>query len=68
MRLLGIGGDLFFQHGVIPAQGDGVLVIYVSVLEGVVSVLGQILNHLGEVCLNEVYHGVLLGIEALQGP
>ena len=62
----GVGGELLLQHGVLPAQGDGILVVRVSVLEGHVSLVAQVLNCLGEVCLDEVYHGFLLRVEALQ--
>lgn len=62
----GVGGELLLQHGVLPAQGDGVLVVSVSVFEGVVSLLAQVQNCLREVRLNEIYHSFLLGIEALQ--
>lgn len=64
--LLGVADELLFQHGVLPAQGDGVLVVCVSVFEGVVSLHAQVQNCLCEVCLNERYHSFLLGVEALQ--
>lgn len=62
----GVGGELLLQHGVLPALRDGVLVVCVSVFEGHVSLVAQVLNCLGEVCLDEVYHSFLLGVEALQ--
>lgn len=58
----GVGGELLLQHGVLPAQGDGVLVVRVSVFEGAVSLVAQVLNRLGEVCLNEIYQSFLLGV------
>lgn len=62
----GVRSVLLFQHIVLPAQGDGILVVCVSVFDGIVSLLAQVVNSLGKVCLNEIYHSLLLGIEALQ--
>lgn len=62
----GVGGELLLQHGVLLAQGDASQLVCVSIFEGVVSLLAQVLNCLGEVCLNEIYQSFLLGVEALQ--
>lgn len=62
----GVGGELLLQHGVLPTEEDGFLVVFVSFSEGDVSLLVQVLNHLSEVCLNEIDHSFLLGVEALQ--
>ncbi len=60
--VLGEGDKLLLQHGVLSAQGDGILAVCVSVSEGDVSVVAQVVNCLGEVCLNEIYHSSLLGV------
>ncbi len=62
----GVDGELLLQHGVLPAQGDGVLVVSVSVFDGFVSLVSQVQNRLREVHLSEMYHSFLPGAEALQ--
>lgn len=61
----GVAGELLLCHAVLPAQVDGFLVMCVSVFEGVVPLLAQTLNHLGEVCFDQFYHSPLLSVEAL---
>lgn len=61
-----VGDELFLHHGVLSAQGDGILVVCVPFSKGDFSLLAQVLNCLGKVCLNERDHSFLLGIEALK--
>lgn len=63
----GVGDELLLQHGVVPAEHDGLLVVPVPVLDGRVSVALQVLNSGGEVGLDEADHGFLLVVQALQG-
>lgn len=63
----GVGDELLLQHGVVPAEHDGLLVLLVPFLDGRVSVLLQVLNGGGEVGLDEADHGILVGVQALQG-
>lgn len=67
LKVPGVGGELLLQHGVVPAEYDGLLVVLVSVPDGDVPLLSHVQNRAGEVGLDEADHGFLLGVEALQG-
>lgn len=62
----GVGYELLPQHGILPTEGDGILMVFVSLFDGLVSLLVQVLNRMSEVCLNQSDHSFLLVTEGLQ--
>lgn len=66
-KLPGVGSQLIGEHGVLPPQHNGFVVVLVSLSDDNVPLLVQVLHVLSEVGLNQADHSLLLGVEALQG-
>lgn len=66
-ELPGVGSQLLLEHGGLPPQHDGFVVVLVSLSDDDVPLLVQVLHVLREVGLDQADHGLLLGVEGLQG-
>lgn len=64
--VLGVGNELLPQHGIVPTEDNGLLMVFVSLSDVDFSLLVQVLNRLSEVCLNQSDHRFLLVTEGLQ--
>lgn len=64
--VLGVGDELLLQFAILPTEVDGILMVFVSISDGDVSLLVQVFNRLSEVCLNQSDHSFLLVSEGLQ--
>lgn len=66
-KVPGVGRQLLLEHRVLPPQHNGFVVVLVSLSDDDVLLLVQVLHVLSEVGLDQADHGLLLGVERLQG-